>query len=211
MSRASDFFTQRPTRRRTVAVVAPLAVGLAVAAGYGARLLQVELDHDEPATAPALCWDGTQLDAVDTCPLPAGEVGLAWVFPSFLPEELTCIDELVAHPEYDRPVMWTCTVLADGQAVDVTYSQVTGETAARRFFDNLHGEDVRQVVPDSSGVGQQYLWRPDAADSAGRWELSVLVQDYPYAVTVAAPTEASLIDAYREVEIRPADEITQRP
>jgi len=195
----------RPGARRTLLVVLPLLVGLAVTGGLGGRLL---LGETEPASATGAvtCWDGAEVDAPQQCGRPRGTDGLTRVFPSFRPDQLDCVDELERNPTYTRPTMWTCAQDVGGRPVEVTYSEVTARKPAVRFFDDLHGEDARGVVRTLRGGATAYIWTPQATDD-GAWEGSLLLREGPYAVTVRAELRSDAARALgRRVLVRAPDE-----
>lgn len=195
----------RPGARRTVLVVLPLLVGLAVTGGMGGRLL---LGETEPASATGAvtCWDGEEVDAAEQCGRPRGTDGLTRVFPSFRPDRLDCLDELERNPSFNRPAMWTCTQTIGGRPVAVTYSEVTARKPAVRFLDDLHGEDARGVVRTLRGGATAYVWTPQATDD-GAWEGSLLLREGPYAVTVRADLRSDAARALeRRVVVRPPEE-----
>lgn len=206
----------RPSRARTALVVVPLLAGLGVAAYVGSTLLWP--GDDEPsassgtgsdaATDAVTCWDGAEKTDERSCALPTGRDGLRHVFPSFDPDRLDCRDELAANPQYQRPAMWTCDVSIAGP-VQITYSQVSGAKAARRYFDKLHGVESN-ADRSSSGVRRE-RWRASRLESGpdeGRWGGSFLLRGAPYAVTVVAqrrPDVGRALD--RRVSVRPLDEL----
>ena len=188
-----------PGRRRTALVVLPLLVGLAVAGGVGGRLALSPGGDAVAADGTATCWDGEQVEAVDACTRPRGTDGVAWVFPSFDRDRLECVDELVAHPEYTRPTMWTCAQAVGGRAVEVTYSEVTGVQDALRFLDRLHGPDARSTGPAT------YSWTATPTPG-GAWVASLLLRDLPFSVTVTAAQRSDAVRALeRRVRVRPAE------
>ena len=103
-------------------------------------MLWAEIEDTDDAAAEVFCWNVEGAASRSECPKPRGTDGLAWVLPSFRPDRLDCVDELEQHPEYNRPVMWTCEQAVEGRAVSVTYSQITGQRAALRYFDKMHGD-----------------------------------------------------------------------
>lgn len=196
----------RPGRRRTALVVLPLLLGVAVAGGFGGQLLLSPGEDAAAADDGLTCWDGDLVEAAADCPKPRGAAGLAWVFPSFDRDALECVDELVAHPEYTRPEMWTCEQVIGGRPVRVTYSEVSGTRPALRFLDELHGRDARSTGRTSDGRSAVYTWRPSQAPG-GPWTASLLLRDAPFAVTVSATSRADAARALeRRVRVRPPDE-----
>lgn len=198
--------TGRPGRRRTALVVLPLLAGLAAAGGVGGQLLLGAAEDPTAADSLLTCWDGAQVEVVSACTKPRGVDGLAWVFPSFDRESQDCVDELVAHPEYTRPAMWTCQQAVGGRPVSITYSEVSTQRAALRFFDALHGVDERRAGRSQDGASEIYAWTPTET-SEGRWEASLLLRDAPFAVTVSASLRSDASRTLtRRVEVRPPDE-----
>lgn len=193
----------RPGRRRTALVVLPLLVGLVVAGGVGGQLLVGVADDRAASASDLTCWDGTSVAAASDCSEPRGADGLAWVFPTFDREELDCVDELIAHPEYTRPEMWTCQQAVGGRPVSVTYSQVSAVPEALRFFDKRHGRDARSRTRSTGRAAAVYTWTPSATPD-GRWEASLLLRDAPFAVSVVAATRSDASRALtRRVRVRP--------
>ncbi len=204
----------RPSRARTALVVVPLLAGLAVAAYVGSTL--VWPGEDEPAassttgtdTTGVTCWNGAEKTDERSCVLPRGRAGLQHVFPSFDPGQQDCRDELEENPQYTRPTMWTCDVELAGP-VSITYSQVSGQKAARRYFDKLHG--VEAVRDRSSSGVRRDRWRASQVKGSKNprlWSGSVLVRGAPYAVTVAAQRRADVGRALdRRVQMRPVEEL----
>lgn len=194
-----------PSRRRTALVVLPLLAGLAVAGGVGGRLLLHTGDDATTADATVSCWDGTQVDSAAQCTRPRGADGLAWVFPSFDRGALDCVDELVRHPEYNRPEMWTCEQTVGGRPVSVTYSEVSGRRQALRFLDRLHGEAAR-AGRSADGRTAVHTW-PPTREADGRWLASLLLRHAPFAVTVSATLRDDAVTTLqRRVRIHPAVE-----
>ena len=192
----------RPGARRTALVMIPLLAGLGVTAAVGGQMLWAEIEDPQPASTGLVCWNGDDATTTSDCPKPRGVDGMAWVLPSFRPDRLDCVDELELHPEYNRPVMWTCDQVVDGQSVSVTYSQVTGQRAALRYFDKLHG-DTRVASRSSDGRSEIFSWAPSGTPD-GTWTASLLLRDAPYAVSVVAPTsDAATTVLERRVRIRP--------
>ncbi|MEE3126825.1 MAG: hypothetical protein VX494_06400 [Actinomycetota bacterium] len=187
----------RPGARRTALVVVPLFAGLVAAGAVGGQMLWAEIEGSEAASASVFCWNGDEATTISDCSKPRGTEGLAWVLPSFRPDRLDCVDELERNPDYNRPVMWTCDQVVGGQPVSVTYSQVTGQRAALRYFDKLHG-DSRVATRSADGRSEVFRWAPSQT-AAGEWQVSVLLRDAPYAVTLVAPTAE---DAERALEHR---------
>ena len=204
----------RPSRARTALVVVLLLAGLAVAAYVGSTL--VWPGDDEPAASSTTgtdatgvtCWNGDVKTDERSCVLPTGRAGLEHVFPSFDPEQQTCRDELVENPQFKRPAMWTCDVEL-AAPVSITYSQVSGAKAARRYFGDLHG--VEPVKDRSSSGVRRDRWRTSEVDGAKNprlWSGSVLVRGAPYAVTVTAQRRADVGRALdRRVQMRPLEEL----
>lgn len=195
----------RPGARRTVLVVLPLLVGLAVTGGMGGRLL---LGEPEPASATGAvtCWDGEEAESAEQCGRPRGTDGLGRVFPSFRPDRLDCLDELERNPSFNRPAMWTCTQTIGGRPVAVTYSEVTARKPAVRFLDDLHGEGARGAVRTLAGGATAYSWTPQATED-GAWSGSLLLREGPYAVTVLAELRSDAARALeRRVVVRPPEE-----
>lgn len=192
----------RPGARRTALVVVPLLAGLAASAAVGGSMLWAEIEEPQPESTALVCWNGEDATTASDCPKPQGAEGMAWVLPSFRPDRLDCVDELELHPEYNRPVMWTCDQVVDGQPVSLTYSQVTGQRAALRYFDKLHG-DTRVATRTSDDRSEIFLWAPSAAPD-GTWTASLLLRDAPYAVSVVAPTSQDAAGVLeRKVRVRP--------
>ncbi|WP_300600229.1 hypothetical protein [uncultured Nocardioides sp.] len=187
----------RPGARRTALVVVPLFAGLVAAGAVGGQMLWAEIEGSEAAAPRFFCWNAEEAADPSDCPKPRGADGLAWVLPSFRPDRLDCVDELELNPDYNRPVMWTCDQVVGGQPVSVTYSQVTGQRAALRYFDKMHG-DSRVATRSADGRSEVFRWAPSQTP-AGDWQVSLLLRDAPYAVTVVAPTAK---DAERTLEHR---------
>ena len=196
--------SSRPGRRRTALVVVPLLAGLVAAGGVGGQLLLGATDDPTAVDSPLTCWDGEQVGSPTECSPPRGAEGLAWVFPSFDREAQDCVDELVAHPEYTRPAMWTCQQAVGGRPVSITYSQVDTQRAALRFFDKLHREGERRTGRTDGGRAV-HTWTPTQTPD-GRWEASLLLRDAPFAVTVSATLRSDAARTLtRRVEVRPPE------
>ncbi len=205
----------RPSRARTALVLVPLLAGLGVAAYVGSTLLWPGDDEPEAAgtgtasdTSGVTCWNGDEKTDERSCVLPTGRAGLEHVFPSFDPERLDCRDELKTNPQYRRPAMWTCDTEIAGP-VSITYSQVNGAKAAKRYFDQLHG--VKATKDRSSSGVRRDRWRASPVKGAKKpalWSGSFLVNGAPYAVTVTAQRRADVGRALdRRVSVRPLDEL----
>lgn len=171
----------RPSPRRTALVVLPLLVGVVIAGLHGGRLLWGEPDEPELAAGGVTCWDGTETAAYSDCTAPRGVEGLAWVFPSFRPGELDCVDEIERNPRLNRPVMHTCEARIGGRPVRISYSEVTGFRPALRFLDDLHGQDRRSA--GTLDDVQVVRWAASPTSDGG-WTASVMLKSLPYAVTV---------------------------
>ncbi|MEQ7847895.1 hypothetical protein [Nocardioides kribbensis] len=190
-----------------VSVVVPLVVLLATAGLIVQRAVSGERG-EALAAATETCWDGRVTDA--GCELPTGVEGLEWVFPSFRPDEQTCRDFLLRNPQFNRPTMWQCDVVVDDLPVVVTYNELTGQRAALRFFDQRHGRENRTEVPGYDGQDAAWVWLDEAGDR--RSSRTLMLQGYPYAVTVESGSTTAVEAAFEEVvEIRPVDELAVRP
>ncbi|MBF4163674.1 hypothetical protein [Nocardioides acrostichi] len=200
---------RRPTRARTAAVVVPIVLGLAIAAGYGSRLLWHQV-APAASSGEVTCWDGSGADAAVDCALPSGVKGLAWVFPTFKPAKQDCTDELASHPAFTRATMWSCRQTVQGRAVSITYSQVASVSQTRRTLDRQLGADQRSRSTPR-GAGPRFRWQP-ARIADGRWRSALLVGSQPYLVEVTASTAQDAADVLkRRVRVRPASELLVQP
>jgi hypothetical protein len=206
-----DGLHQRPSRLRTALVVLPLLGGLLACGVVGSRLLWGQVDSGEPVAATIACWDASMVVDASDCTRPRGNDGLAWVFPSFLPDRLDCRDELELHPEYTRPAMCTCAQSIGDRTVAITYSEVSGEADALRFLDKLHGRQRRGTTTVGAGGSAAYVWSPSRTGDGG-WTASLLLKDGPYAATVVADLRSDASKALeRRVQVRPSEELRVRP
>jgi hypothetical protein len=185
------------TRFRTALVVGPLLVALAAAGAYGARLMYADPD-DVAASGPEVtCWDGTSA-AAGACPLPTGAEGLAWVYPSFDPQDEGCTDVLVAHPEYRRPTMWACDTDIHGRPLRITYSELTSVASGLAYHEKLFADGKKSAFPGPHGTVDNYVWRqPEPVD--GRYRKASMYVDYPYAVLIEATTLRDRDRTYRDL------------
>jgi len=200
---------RRVSRYRTALVVIPLLVALVVAGSYGAHLLYADPAPAAADTDTATCWDGVRAPAAD-CSLPSGVDGLAWVFPSFDPEGDGCVDVLVAHPEYKRPAMWTCTEPIGTGTVDITYSELTAVSTGLAYHEKLFEGAKLSAFPDEDGTIDRLVWRqPEPVD--GIWRMAAMYHDFPYAVLIEAHTLRQRDRTYRDlVRSRDPKHITTR-
>lgn len=197
------WWRRRPGWVRTTLVVAPTLLGLVVTGMVGLSLLRSTGADPVEVVSDVSCWDGADPD--DGCSTPEGGRGLRWVFPSFNPNRLDCVDDLVRNPSFNRPVMRTCEVMIGGRPVQVTYSEVTGQRPALRYFDQLHGEDRRE--PDVLGGAQVVRWRASPVPDGG-WHASVLLKALPYAVTVRTERRSDADKVLRRwVDVRSQEEL----
>lgn len=201
----SDRLHQRPGRLRTLLVVLPVLAGL-VAAGLVGRSLLFPEEETSEAAEGASCWDGSApASASGGCPAPEGVRGLRWVFPSFRPGRLDCVDDLERDPRLRRPVMWTCVQRVGGREVEVTYSEVTDHRSALRYLDDLHGKRRRSAA--TLDDAQVVRWGSSPLRSGG-WTASVLLKALPYAVTVRTQRRTDTKQVLRrKVDVRAEEEL----
>ena len=190
-------FSRPVTRFRTAVVVGPLMAGLVVAGAFGARMMYAD---PEPASAlgpDVTCWDRT-LAPADQCTLPTGVEGLAWVYPSFDPQDDSCVDVLLAHPEYRRPTMWSCESDLHGRPLRVTYSELTGLETGLAYHEKLFADGKKSAFPGPHGTVDHYVWRlPEPVD--GMYRMAAMYVDVPYAVLIEGSTLRDRDRAYRDL------------
>lgn len=185
------------TRFRTALVVGPLLVALAAAGAYGARLMYADPVNVSVSGPEVTCWDGSRT-AAGACPLPTGADGLAWVYPSFDPDDEACTNVLVAHPEYRRPTMWTCETDIHDRPLRITYSELTGVASGLAYHEKLFADGKKSAFPGPRGTVDTYVWRqPEPVD--GWYRMASMYVDYPYAVLIEATTLRDRDRAYRDL------------
>lgn len=202
-----------PSRWRTALVLLPLLVGLGVAAYVGGTLLWPTLDEKASGTDSSgpTCWDGTQVEAAEECPLPTGRAGLRHVFPSFTPGRLECRNELAEDPALRRPTMWTCDQ-GLSRPFSVTYSQMSDLGSARRSLRRLHGGPGAAERTDDGQVRERWAATRVAGSDPQLFSGSILLRGAPYAVTVTAPRRADVRRALdRVIEVRPVEGLRLSP
>lgn len=188
---------RRLTGRRTVLVVVPLVVALAVVAAFGAHLLYADATPVSVQEPDVTCWDRTQAPASE-CPLPSGVDGLAWVFQSFDQQDDDCVDVLRDHSGYPGATMWTCTASIRGRSVDITYSELTTVSSGLAHHKRRFAAADRNALPGPDGTAERYVWRqPEPA--GGVWRMAAMYADFPYAVLVEASTLRDRDRAYRSL------------
>lgn len=199
---------QGALRRRTLIVVPVLLGGVAVAGGYGARMMLSEGDSDG---AGVVCWNGRAEAGPGDCSALAGRSGLQWAFPSFDPDRLDCTDDLVGDDGRNvRPASWTCQVTVAGRPARVTYyrmadPQQAGAFQERRFGSPAETATARRVVGE--GAVAQEVWRGRVGEE---FLLVAHRTDVPFAVEVAADTARVRERAFRAVRFR-GGELRLRP
>lgn len=194
-------------RWRAPLVLLPLLVGLGYSAVLGGRMLFEDKVPAPPTPRSVTCWDGSQAPRVD-CPVPDGAAGLQWVFPSFRPKSSRCIEALFADNEATRPTQFDCAQRLQGASVTLSYSQRSTLARGLSYFDKRYpGIEARKVAG-----GERLVYRDAAPRSNGTFEVTATYTDYPYAVTVGAPSLA-LADAALDqlVTFRPSSFVVVRP
>lgn len=170
---------QTDPRRRTTMIVVPAIVLLVVFAGIGARLLWAGTPDDRTA-ADVTCWDRTTRP-VDECPELSGVVAVGWLFPTFKPQQDSCVNLLEDSDENQREQMWRCRVQTKAGAAEVVYSQLKSVDQAMGFYDRTMGSGNRTETEEAGEV-VRYVWR-DGKKAA------VLYADVPFSAEVSAKTE----------------------
>jgi hypothetical protein len=196
---------------RAALVVVPLAIGLVIAAGVGARMLLAEVPDRSAAEAPpeAVCWDG-EPQPEGGCEMPTGRAGLRWMFPSF--ERATdrhCRDVLPDSPKSTRPAMFECSGEVPSGSVRIIYSQLTDVERGRANFEKEHGGPPEEI---DDQLGRRLLW--SEGDNPGNhvYELDVMYAELPFAVEVRARSAAARDEALeRLVRFRAEDGSFVRP
>lgn len=180
-----DGWARRLLQWRTTLVVAPLVVGLGVAAAVGSRLLWAELPESTASAAQVTCWDGEGVSEPDECGPPTGPRGLRWVFPSFRPGGKDCHDVKARNPGVRRPTVWACGFELSGSPVRVTYSELASVKAGRASFDREYAGAKRRAVSAEDGTVLRYEWRRQLPDGRG-FVVTAMYARHPYAVQVLA-------------------------
>jgi hypothetical protein len=179
----------RAVRARTVVVIVPLVVGLAVSGAVGARMLLAEPPEPELAAAQATCWDGSPRSEAAVCAPPTGVRGLHWVFPSFKPLADDCHDVRARDPEVRRPTAWACEFEMSGSPVTITYLELRSVAGGRRAFDEEYAGAERRTVAAADGTRLRHEWRRELPNDDGV-VVTVMYVGHPYAVQVTAERRA---------------------
>lgn len=195
---------------RAVLVMAPLVVGLVIAAAVGARLLLADIPDRSATEAPAEvpCWDRvTRLEK--DCGSPTGRQGLRWMFPSFKPADPRCRDVLPDFPKSSRPAMFECRVDVPSGSATITYSQLTTVERGRGYLEKVFGSPPKEL---DDALGRRLLWT-EGDDPGNRvYALAVMYAELPFAVEVRARSAEARDEALdRLVRFRPEKDASVRP
>lgn len=190
-------------RVRSLLVLVPLLVGLAVAGGVGAAKLWADIPDRGTAAPDVTCWDGATAPLAE-CTAPRGRAGLRWVFPSFRRDAEGCTE--VRRPDRGRarPTEFSCPVIVDQRPVTIVYSVRTSTSDGLAFLERTYGAPP---VAD----GDRLVFTADRPDDGGAFRVTVAYAAHPYSVTVEAPDRTVRDTALAElVELRPADRVLTR-
>ncbi|WP_134740602.1 hypothetical protein [Nocardioides sp. 503] len=200
---------RRLLQRRTPLVVLPLVGGLLLAGLVGARLMWADPPSAD-ATAPSLvCWNGDEVDDVDTCGRPKGVRGLTWVFPSFSPRGDDCQDLRRSGRGSGRRTVWMCDFEVSGSPVSITYSELRSVKGGRKAIDEEYAGNRRTTVEGRDGTPLRHEWRRELP--GGGYAVTVMYVDHPYAVQVVAERRVLREDALAStVRFREPESLTHR-
>lgn len=151
-------------------------------------------DSPAPSTTGEECWDGSQADTLNSCPIPSGTAGLAWVFPSFDPAE--CTDKT----EGAQPPRWNCSVTVDGGGkVRVRYREHGSLERGLATYSQDYGVRNRSEVLSPREDVERYVWRAPSADNFGFWSVSSMYAEHPWSVTVKGRASADVEAVFADV------------
>lgn len=199
-----------PGTLRTLVVVTPLLAMLGIVAGTGARMLWADPGSPVVQEKPVTCWDRYGVDEVGDCSLPTGVAGLRWVFPSFKPGRDDCTDVLVTHPEYTRPTMWQCSAVVSGRTATVTFSELTSLESGLAHHEREYADAKKSAFPDPDGRVVRYVWRRPQPNDEGSYEMAAMYVEFPYAVSIEAPTLRIRDRVFEDIVLRDPDRISVR-
>jgi hypothetical protein len=146
------------------------------------------------SSRPGTCWDGQATASLATCPLPSGDAGLAWVFPSFDPASPQCRPAPLEDRAYAVTRSYTCTERVDGRRVTVAYDEVVDPAQLASWMVTKAGAD-RVTAVDGARGGRLVM-----DDTAGRpARITSVYARLPWAVSVFAPDAATARDAYDRI------------
>lgn len=190
-------------RVRAFLVLVPLVVGLLVAAGIGAEKLWADLPERTAVGPDVTCWDGRTAPAIE-CTSPRGLRGLQWVFPSFQPRDERCVLQRTSTNR--RPYDVACSLRFDQRPVTVTYALRGDADALVEAVRTAYG-----TRPTGEADGDRLVFRSNRPDDEGRYRVTVVYAEHPYAVTVQAPDRRVRDTALAElVSFRPASQVLVR-
>lgn len=153
-------------------------------------------DPASPDAAGPTCWNGTQVAGLSECPDPSGTDGLAWVFPSFDPQECTMRRE--------NPAKWNCTVeTAEGDKVRIRYREHKGVERALTAYTAKYGLKNRTEVLSAREDIERYVWQAPRPNNNGVWAISSMYAEYPWSVTIKGQKSDAVEAAFNDdVEFR---------
>lgn len=143
---------------------------------------------------PGTCWDGQVTASLATCPLPSGDAGLAWVFPSFDPQSPQCRPAPLEDRAYAVTRSWICAERVGGRRVTVAYDEVVDPSQLASWMVAKAGAE-RVTAIDGARGGRLVM-----DDTAGRpARITSVYARLPWAVSVFAPDAATALAAYDRI------------
>ncbi|GAB3989159.1 serine/threonine-protein kinase [Nocardioides marmoraquaticus] len=140
------------------------------------------------------CWDNSSARP-GQCPVPTGEAGLRWVFPS-VAESQNCRPDGV--PRADKTTVLLCELPVAGGVANVTYSEYTDWAEMAAHYREVNGGRPPTTRDDLS-VYPVVPWR----DKPGLFRASVHhAAPFRFAVTAYGPTPRIAAEAMAEVRTR---------
>lgn len=145
-----------------------------------------------------VCWDGSTAFALSACGTPSGLRGIAWVFPSILPEQCEALGSV------GRPQAWSCPINeGTPEEASIVYGELFSVDDGLNHYTRLYENGVgRQKVVD-----EHYVWKADRRNARDLWQRSAMYVNQPWSVHVEAQTKRGVRLAFRSVEFRATDQL----
>jgi len=139
---------------------------------------------------PITCWDGTRVATRNTCTLPTGAKGMAWVYPTIDADNTTCV---VVPAEKDVAEAWSCT-FTDGTIGTVLYERWADATAANARYPADVEVGTFELNGNTAGttVHAGRKWEFPINDRGWTIARVLLYSDYPYMAVLYARSAAEL-------------------
>lgn len=136
----------------------------------------------EADDAAVACWDGSGASSLATCPALHGVDAMAWVFPSFDPDDPACFEQLTGLPA-QAVLEFRCEVLTpSGLPGTLYYREWTDVDAGVAFYEDKYGVAGRGITNNTGDVVFAGWERVAPDQQAAR-----IFSDAPFAVSLDAP------------------------